>query len=283
MDYIDLHVHSHFSDGMSSPSENIELAKKIGLRAIALSDHDTIKGVAEAEAKAKELELEFIRGVEISTFDTDTRSIHLLGFMWKDEEPFYDVEKRISESRNERNIAIYRGLKEQFGFDISLEEMKGYSKSTIINRGNLSRALVEKGYATDFIDADNKVKQIKHAGDAYGIRIEEAIKIIHSAGGIAVMAHPYSLKKADEDLLKKIKYLKEDYGLDGIECYHTNHSKDQTDLFLSFADKLDMLVSGGSDYHGAFKPTVHLGKGKHENFFVPYNLLEKMKEYYSKK
>lgn len=282
MDFMDLHVHSHYSDGVNAPSENIELAKKIGLRAVTLSDHDTVKGMKEAEARAKELGIEFVRGIEISTFHNDCKSIHMLGLMWVDEMPFYPVEEMVAKSRNIRNVEIYKKLKELYGYEIDLNETKSYSKSTIVGRGQLSRALVDKGYAKNFTEADEKIKTAK-VSMSYGINIEDAIKSVHLAKGLAVMAHPCSLKKDDETLFKKLKYLKDDCGLDGIECFHTKHSPEQISMYLSFAKKLDMCVSGGSDYHGAYHADIALGKGRHSDFFVPYDYLNEMKEYYGKK
>ncbi|OPZ77993.1 MAG: hypothetical protein BWY78_00786 [Alphaproteobacteria bacterium ADurb.Bin438] len=151
----------------------------------------------------------------------------------------------------------------------------------IIGRGHISRIIKDKGYAKDYNEANSYLKSLKKT-KSYGVRVEEAIKTIHDAKGIAIMAHPYSLKKDDETLFNKIKYYKDNHGLDGIECIHTRQSKEKIEKYLVIAKKLDLLVSGGSDYHGDYKPDVRLGKGKGKEFFVDYQYLIDMKNYYNK-
>ena len=279
--FVDLHVHSHYSDGMSSPADNVRLAKHIGLKAVTLSDHDTVRGVVEATAAAREEGMEFVPGIEISTYDDETPSMHMLGLLWQDPAPLTAIEPVAAKSRADRNIRTCEALFKKFGHEIGIDEIRSFSKSPITGTGHLCRAIVAKGYAADFDAAGVMVKQVKDRLP-YGIPIAEAVKSVHAAGGVAVLAHPGLLKMNDDALFVKIKKLKEDCGLDGIECYHTKHSDAQIDLYLSFAKKLDMAVSGGSDYHAAYHPEIALGKGRRADFFVPYSCLENLRDYQAK-
>jgi len=279
--FIDLHVHSYYSDGMSSPAENVRLAKRIGLKAVTLSDHDTIKGVAEAKEEAVKEGIEFVSGIEVSTFDEETPSMHMLGLLWQDPLPLTVIEPAAAKSRADRNIRTCAALKKAFGYEIGIDEIRAFSHSLVTGTGHLCRAMVAKGYAADFDAAVFKIKQVKD-NEPYGIPIKDAIKYVHEAKGIAVLAHPGLLKTDDDALFAKIKKLKDDYGLDGIECFHTKHSDAQINLYLSFAKKLDMTVSGGSDYHAAFHPEIAMGKGKRAEFFVPYSCLEDLRTYHSR-
>ncbi len=279
--FIDLHVHSHYSDGMASPADNVRLAKHIGLKAVTLSDHDTIKGVAEAEAEAAKAGIEFVPGIEVSTFDDETPSMHMLGLLWRDSLPLAAIEPLAAKSRADRNISTCDALKKTFGYEIGIDEIRAFSHSSVTGTGHLCRVMVSKGYAADFDAAVVKIKQVKDR-KPYGIPIKDAIKFVHEAKGVAVLAHPGLLKMDDDALFAKIKKLKDDYGLDGIECFHTKHSDAQINLYLSFAKKLDMTVSGGSDYHAAFHPEIAMGKGKRDDFFVPYSCLENLRAYHAR-
>ena len=279
--FIDLHVHSHYSDGMASPADDVRLAKRIGLKAVTLSDHDTVKGVAEAETEAAKQGIEFVRGIEVSTFDHETPSMHMLGLLWQNRDPLDAVEPLAAKSRADRNIRTCAALKKAFGYEITIDEIRAFSRSSVTGTGHLCRAMVAKGYAADFDEAVAKIKSVKDR-QPYGIPIEDAVKRVHEAKGLAVLAHPGLLRLADDVLYAKIKKLKDDCGLDGIECYHTKHSDAQIELYLSFAKKLDMAVSGGSDYHAAFHPEIALGKGKRDDFFVPYSCLEGLCAYHAR-
>ncbi len=273
--FIDLHTHSTASDGSMSPVELIRHAKASGLAAVALTDHDTVDGIPQAIEEGRSLGIEVVAGVEISV--DYSPEMHMLGYFFSD--AYRNVEpllERLRKSREERNPKIVEKLK-GLGFDISLDDVKNESKGKVVARPHIASVLLKKGYVRSIQEAFEKY--ISSGKPAYADRDkltpEEGIKGILKAGGIPVMAHPIYLGLTLDKLDKLVGELA-DKGLKGIEAYYVDNSKDYTGNLLRIAIKHNILPTGGSDFHGSFKPDIAIGKGR-GNLLVPYELLDRMK------
>ena len=268
---IDLHVHSNESDGTLSPTELVIHAKEKGLQAIALTDHDTIKGIDEAMQAGELYKVEVIPGIELSA-DFPNDNLHILGYCINFKDPTFQNQLRpIQDGRNIRNAQMIENF-HSLGFKIAIDK-----DSDIITRAHFARALYEGGYVSSI---DEAFKDYLSPGKpGYIKRItpspKECIDLIHSGGGLAILAHPtlYGLKTPA--LTKLIKELSS-YGLDGIEAIHSIHSK-QDEIFLrDLAIKNKLIISGGSDFHGANKPNLEIAVG-YGNLKIPYSILENIK------
>lgn len=267
---IDLHVHSNESDGTLTPSEVVIHAKDKGLDAIALTDHDTVKGLDEAIEAGKLYKVEIVPGIELSA-DFPNENLHILGYYMDHKDPLWiDKLRPIQDSRKIRNQEMIEKIK-KLGFDISLEE------NVVITRAHFARALYDGGHVSSMDEAFELYLSPGKPG--YVKRItptpKECIDLIHSGGGLAFLAHPtlYGLKPHQlTKLIKKLAGL----GLDGIEAIHSIHSK-QDEVFLrDLAIKNDLLISGGSDFHGSNKPNLEIAVG-YGNLKIPYRILQHIK------
>ncbi|MBQ3864633.1 MAG: PHP domain-containing protein [Clostridia bacterium] len=274
---IDLHVHSTASDGTCTPSELVRLAKEQNLKALSICDHDTVGGVEE-ELRAGEAEkLTVIPGVEISC--GDWVDIHLLGYFVDHNSPdLLRILDFLSRSRDGRMYKILENL-EKYGIHVTPEETLRYvGEDGVTGRPHIARAMVEKGYVPDIPTAFRKY--IGLHGCCYAEReklsITQAIQTIHKAGGIAVLAHGGLLRLSDEDLNRLLDQMQRD-GLDGLECYHSSHTLKMQKQMRMQAQKRGLLVTGGSDFHGASKPQVQLHSGL-ENWEDEESCLEKFLE-----
>jgi 3',5'-nucleoside bisphosphate phosphatase len=268
----DLHMHTNHSDGTLSPVELARLAKEQGLDAVALTDHDTVTGLAELVAEVNQLGIEAIPGVELSAkFSPGT--LHILGYGFDPEGPIQQKLEQFQKARAERNPQILAKLA-QLGMPLTLDEVKALSGAkNQIGRPHIAKALEAKGYAT-YEEAFDKY--LTKGGPAYiskaGWSAQECIDLIHESGGVAVIAHPIQMKLQGPAFREKIKELK-DMGMDGLEVVHPDHSPEDQKMFAAIADEMGLLPTGGSDFHGAHKPSVQLGQGR-----PPYSFLEKLKE-----
>ncbi|HHX59316.1 MAG TPA: PHP domain-containing protein [Epulopiscium sp.] len=268
---IDLHVHSNASDGTLSPSEVVIHAKEKGLSAISLTDHDTVKGLDEATEAGALYQVEIIPGIELSA-DFPNDNLHILGYYINFKDPVFQKKLQpIQDGRKIRNATMTENLN-KLGFEISIEE-----GSTIITRAHYAKALYEGGYVSSLDEAFKLYLTPGKPG--YVKRItpnpKECIDIIHSGGGVAFLAHPtlYGLKAPE--LTKLIQQLAKD-GLDGIEVMHSRHSH-QDEVFLrDLATKNNLIISGGSDFHGSNKPNLEIATG-YGNLKIPYSILENIK------
>jgi len=266
---VDFHTHSYYSDGMLSPTEFVKHAKEVGVDILSLTDHDTVDGILEAEQMALELGIKFIRGIEISTFDNEHSSIHILGLDLKDLSVFNELQKKNRASRKERNKIILQKLVELYDIKIDYADVEKECKGTI-GKGNISQYLTHHGYYPTYKEANKVVMQFKNL--PCGVEIKTAIDIIHQAGGLAFIAHPHSLKLTDIEIERKIAKLKS-FGLDGVEYAHSNHTPEQTELYKNIALKLGLKLSAGSDFHGAYKENVRLVYGKSDTPLADYSLI----------
>ncbi len=272
---IDLHTHTASSDGTLTPSELVILAKKEGLIAVAITDHDTIEGVEEGINKGIEIGIEVISGVELSV--EYEREIHILGLLIDYKcESFINTLKDVMNHRNHRNPLIIKKLN-HIGIDITYDEVKSFAQGRVIGRAHIARAMVSKGYVPDIHSAFENY--LGFGKPAYlkkdKLTPKQAIEIIRSANGVPILAHPGHLKKSPQDLERLIVELKQ-LGLEGIEVFHSDHNEETQKMLLTIAKKNDLLISGGSDFHGDNKTDIKLGVGLN-NIRIDYKYLEDIK------
>ena len=266
---IDLHIHSTASDGTLTPPEILELANTLKLGAIAITDHDTLDGSRQAIAKGIPDTLGFLTGVEISarrpSFFPGKGSCHILGYR-------IDLENRelnkalqkLQTARKDRNPKILERLRD-LGINLSMEEVrKAAGPKGQIGRPHIAQVMLDKEYVPTFNAAfDNYLATEKPAYvDKYRVDCPRAIELICEAGGIPVLAHPVLLGtpagRLDDTLIQLLKEM----GLIGIEALYPGHSTAQREHYLNLAGRHGLIVTGGTDFHGEFKPQIQLGSGK---------------------
>jgi predicted metal-dependent phosphoesterase TrpH len=272
---IDLHSHTDESDGSSSPAQLIDAAEAAGLQTLAITDHDTFEGFEKAAPLAQGRSLELIRGIELNTRYAD-RSIHLLAYFRKSDPAasFVSWLRHLVESRRDRNRSLAAKLR-RLGFDIQLEEVEALGRS-LAGRPHFARLLVDKGYAASREEAFDKY--IGETGRAFVERdsptLEEAIQMVTDAGGVASLAHPIRIGKRDageeEGFIGGLREL----GLPAIEVYHSDHSAADIERYRTIAEKYGFAATGGSDFHGSYKPRVRLGYAANGTIPIPDWLLE---------
>lgn len=276
---IDLHLHTTASDGEYNPKDVIKLAKENGVDTVAIADHDTVAGLEEAIEEGKKIGVEVISGVELNA-NVEKGKMHILGYYmdYKDAE-FVKAMESLKKDREDRNNEFIDEFHKQ-NVNITLEQVKKYAIGSIIAKPHFARALYDNGYIKDIEEAYTNyfnvppMKNIKRQS----ITPKQAIELIKNAGGIAVIAHPVTLKLDDNELDEKIKELKK-YGLDGMECYNNIHTKEDIAKLKEIANKNNMLITAGSDFHGPITtPGVIIGRGKDDNIIADIpDMLEKMK------
>jgi predicted metal-dependent phosphoesterase TrpH len=275
---IDLHTHTTASDGSLTPAELIRYAKEKDLSAVAVTDHDCVDGIEEALAEGRRQGIEVIPGLEISA-EFGRGTMHVLGFFvdWKKE----SLRRRLSElqeARKQRNPKIVRNL-QSLGLDITYEEVVAASGGGQVGRPHFAKVLMEKGYVRSIEEAFEKYLKRGAPGyeEKFRLSPEESIRLIHEAGGVAVLAHPFTLgipsAQLENDLIPKLTRA----GLDGIEAYYSKNAPEDTPYYLKLCETTGLLPSGGSDFHGAHKPGIDLAVGRGD-LRVPVKLLETLRE-----
>jgi hypothetical protein len=258
---IDLHTHSFASDGTLSPVEVARAAKKAGLTAAALTDHDTVGGIDEFLDECARLGIAGVSGVEISA--KYKKEMHILGlFVNENDKEFVGILKELRSSREKRNKKALELAREN-GFNISEADILSQKDgATLANTGraHIGRALVNKGYAKDVQDAFDRY--LSKGNPLYAERKtfspKDSIELIHRAGGIAVLAHPIFITDDETELRAILTELKE-YGLDGVECFYSEYTDEFEEMCLKICGELRLLKTGGSDFHGATKPHIRIG------------------------
>lgn len=277
MKFVDMHTHSSASDGTDSPAQLVAKAHAAGLAAVAITDHDTLSGLAEGQQVGRELGIEVVRGCEIST-GTELGELHILG-LWLSENPQPLLNRLcwLRERRGERNVGIVKILQD-IGYDITMEEVLAAAKGESVGRPHIAEVLIRKGFAKD---ARQVFKEfLGSRGKAYlpktVLEPEESVSLLASSGATVCLAHPL-LWKAPAGWLDTMVARLKDYGLSAIEAYHSEHSEADVRTCLALAKRFDLGVSGGSDYHGANKPTIRLGQG-YGGLRVSSSVLEGLKQ-----
>lgn len=276
MDLVDLHVHSNCSDGTFTPSELVSYALEKGLKAFALTDHDTVAGLPEAFAAAEGTPLEVIAGIEFST-EYHGKDIHIVGLdIAYDSAEFLEQLLRFQDSRDIRNEKMIRKMQED-GIDISHRQMELAFGDAVWTRAHFARYLMDHGYVAEMPEAFEK-----YIGDTcpYFVPREkvtpvQAVHLIYRTGGIPVLAHPLLYHLAEADLCGLVTSLKK-AGLMGIEAVYSTHSVLEENLVRRLAKQYGLLISGGSDFHGSNKPRIDLGTGR-GNLRIPYHILNNLR------
>lgn len=280
MEGIDLHIHSTASDGTLSPAEILKLAQKLKLKAIAITDHDTIDGSKEALQIGIPPSINFLTGVEISASSPPSisyaGSFHILGYSIRLDDPQLNTTLAVlQQARKNRNPKIVKHLNDM-GFEFSLEDVASEIGNGQLGRPHIARYMLKRGFVKSIDEAFRKyIAQGKPAYvDKYRVNCERAIEIILEAGGIPVLAHPILLnfdKKKTIDLFALLK----DMGLKGVEVYYPENSPDMTTFYIELAQRYGLLKTGGTDFHGSLKPDIQMGSGRGD-FFVPYEVYKKI-------
>lgn len=280
---IDLHIHSTASDGTFTPAQLLAMAANLRLGAIAITDHDSIAGSREALLEGIPPELGFLTGVEISAEPPPSYpgsgSIHILGYGIRLDDPELNrALEKLQEARKNRNPEIIERLK-KLGVAISMEEVEREAADGQAGRPHIAALLVKKGVAKSIDDAFDRFLSSGRPGYADKFRIEcsHAITLINAAGGIPVLAHPCLLELETEDQLEELLQEMTAMGLKGLEVYFTDHSPEQTRRFAELARRHELLMTGGTDFHGTTLPNVRMGIGK-GGLHVPYALYERLIE-----
>lgn len=264
----DLHIHSTHSDGTLQPVEIVRLAKESGLAAVSITDHDNVAAVAEASACGAEAGVEVVPGVELSAIE-DCSDVHMLGY-------YIDIESEslldhLDLFRNARRIRAEKMVKKlnKIGLDLSMEAVLEKAGPAAIGRPHVAEALVEEGLVLSYEEVFRKY--IGFGGPAYEgkyvISPLRAVELIHGASGLAVIAHPGVYLKAGT--VRKIL----DSGVDGIETVHPKHNPETTAKFRSIAKDLDLVETGGSDYHGDIRGSTPFADGT-----IPYEWVVALRE-----
>ncbi len=252
----DLHCHTTCSDGSMSPMEILQLAKQVGLSALSITDHDTINAYHNIFPSAKELGIELLTGVELST-SLHNISVHILGYGFQaDSEIMQDFCKKHIQRRNSRNQTILE-LLTKHGMPLTLQDIMPYATTAdnTIGRPHIATAMLNKGYVASFQEAFKKFlgEDCPCYSPGVSFSVEETIDVIHQAQGIAVIAHPHLIK--NQTALNTLLTM----NFDGIECYYGKFYTEQHQRWLKIAKNKGWLVTGGSDFHGTIKPNINLG------------------------
>ncbi len=274
----DLHTHSIFSDGTLTPTELLNHAVECGISAIALCDHNTVDGLLEFKAAAKDMPIEAVLGCELTT-EFEGIELHILG-LFIDENAFdklvafcEDMNKRKTKATKEMVEALNRG-----GYEIDYEKLIAATPSGHINRAHVARVMVEKGYISSVKEAFKTV--LRSGGEFYTSpqRLDtfETIAFLRQIGAVPVIAHPFFSASAEKlyHFWPKAKAA----GLVGMEALYPMYDEETTEIAINTANKYGFLQSGGSDFHGATKPHIALGTGTGD-LAVPYELFLKLKEF----
>lgn len=273
---IDFHVHSYVSDGTTSPSEIIRIAYEKKIKAVALTDHDSVEGIVEAELEARKYKVNFLKGIEISTAYGEGRLLHIIGLgIDPSNEHFLKAytEKRIAREEGiDRILEILKGQ----GISINIEELRKYAVGKYLDRHAITKYFVEKKLCNSVPEVWRNYLDPIPYGEEELFEADEALDLIKKSGGLSFLAH-YNKRiglagYTEDEIEKHVKYLIS-LGLNGIERYYPSYSHKDIEHVEYLINKYKLIPSGGTDFHGSNRPEITLGKGKN-NFFVPDSIYE---------
>lgn len=286
---IDLHTHTDRSDGSTDAGDLVCLAVREGIEALGIADHDTLAGYDAAAPVAAEEGLELVCAVELSTRPSESKSngkrqpsVHLLGY-WLLSPPSSEFRcwlESQQESRRRRNLDLVAKL-EQLGVPVSLDEAEVYGRNQV-GRPHFARVLCDKGYVSNMQQAFDLylADEAKASVERDEPSLEAGIQRIVESGGMASLAHPVRLPQRGSELVGLLQRLI-DVGLQGIEVFHSEHTSADTAEYSELARRLDLIPTGGSDFHGENKPRIRLGSGIDSNISLSYSFLENMREMFA--
>ena len=259
MHRVDLHTHSTASDGTFSPADVVRLAHEAGVTALALTDHDTVDGVSEAASAAGALGLDFLPGIEISCAHPRPGTAHLLGYGFDVDHPsMRRLTSTLAHARIERAERIVARLREG-GVDLTLQQVREQAGG--LGRPHFAAMLIRAGHALSTRDAFDRF--LGGGGSAYvennPLSAGQVIPMIREAGGFTSLAHPLQLRRSTWPQLEAMIREMAEQGMDGLETLHNTHDLDTQHRLTRLADRLDLIPTGGSDFHGANKPWIKLG------------------------
>jgi predicted metal-dependent phosphoesterase TrpH len=259
---VDLHTHSRISDGSEPPRRIVELAVARRLAGVALTDHDTLEGLPEAMAAASGAGLPFVPGAELSV-EWPGGAMHLLTYLiTPGPGPLQDRLAELQASRKERTpkmVAALQGL----GFDISVAEVEAEAGEGVVGRPHMAQVLVDKGAVDGVAQAFDLYLAKGRPAYVERLRLDaaEAVRLTHKSGGLAVVAHPHTVADDAEGFESAFERFV-DLGMDGVECYYGEYPPETRTRLAAMADHLGLIATGGSDYHGTYKPGLELGVGR---------------------
>ena len=260
-EFVDLHCHSTASDGTLAPRDVVRLAKKSNLTALALTDHDTVAGCADAADEARKIGIDFLCGIEISAEYPHPGTMHILGYGVDPDSPqLKNLTDTLIAGRDNRNPRIVAKLNEM-GVAVTMKEWEDEAKGVVLGRPHLAAVLVRKGYVSSIKQAFDKY--IGQGAPAYfdkeRLTPKQAIERISAARGLAVLAHPIQLRTSNDAQLEQTVKNLADLGLAGIETIHSDHDASWVEKCTRIAEKFNLLKTGGSDFHGTNKKDIALG------------------------
>jgi predicted metal-dependent phosphoesterase TrpH len=260
---IDLHTHSTCSDGTLSPAALLRAAREAGVTHMALTDHDTVAGLAEAREEAGRQGVVFIGGLEISA-EYQPGTMHILGYGFDESSPSL-LEKLafVQQARRDRNPKIVSILN-RLGLSVTMEQVADEAGGEVVGRPHFAAVLLRKGHVQSTQEAFDRflAKGQPAYMDKVRLSPEDSIAAIRAAGGVAVLAHPLQLKVHGDEALETLVSGLAKLGLQGMECHYRNHTEDDTARFLGLARRHNLVPTGGSDFHGANRPRIRLGIGE---------------------
>ncbi|MBW2552832.1 MAG: PHP domain-containing protein [Deltaproteobacteria bacterium] len=281
--YIDLHIHTTESDGTLTPSQVVRYAKEKGLKAVAITDHDTIHGNEEAIKEGISAGVEVIPGVEISV-DYSPGTMHMLGYFITTEDPILNEKLALlQDSRADRNPRIIEKLN-KLGLSLTYDEVVQVSGGGQVGRPHMAQVLMKKGYTKSIKEAFDKYlgKGAPAYLDKFRLSAVEAITMITDAGGIPVLAHPFTLYCKSSDELDALVEKLVNQGLQGLEVYYSEHDERKTSSYKLLAKRYNLAITGGSDFHGKNMKGIDLGTGRGK-LKIPYTALENLKTIWEEK
>ncbi len=274
----DFHSHSTISDGTLTPTDLVKFAASEGIEVLALTDHDNIDGIEEANIAGKKYGVEIVPGVEIS-IDYNPGTMHMCGY-------FIDIHNKelqkglsfVQDARRNRNPLIAKKLQEN-GIDINIEEVQKVAGSNQIGRPHFAKIMIDKGFVKNIKEAFNKylAKGCSCYVDKARLSLEQSTRMIINAGGIPILAHPIQLKLKNREEYKSFFLKLKDIGVKGVEIYSSHQTEEENQMFYEIVKPLGMMMTAGSDFHGGTKPNVKLGIYGEKIDIDFVKLLKKMK------
>lgn len=278
MNRIDLHTHSNISDGSCAPQEVVRAAHAAGIRAMALTDHETIAGVAEAKAEAQKLDVELIMGMEM-TVSYQNRRLHIVALGFDEQHAaFKAIYQKIRQSKESGMEKVIENIRQQ-GVPISMEILKPFIKGDKLDRYAIMRYFVSLRKYDDVQKIWDIHLNPALVGMSWNIPAEEGLAAIRAAGGINSLAHYHKriglqgLKREDqESALQELIHM----GLDAMEAHYPNYSAEEEAFAAHLIEKYNLLPTGGTDFHGTNRPGVEIGTGINGNISLPYSMYERV-------